>query len=366
MKFLVLSAHTGMGHTQAANAIQDALYKRYETKHIDLLDYTNRLYKYFYSKLYIQLLHIAPTVMYWLYNNLNYIECNTRSRANFNTRIASPLLKYIQSYKPDVIICTHFLAAEIVATFKKRGLIKAKHAVVVTDFDAHAVWVYPEVDCYFVALEETKQHLHSYGIDESKIQVSGIPIHHVQTYNTIRKYDLLQKYGLKDMCTILVSSGGYGVGSLRELVTQLMKVSNIQVIVVCGKNKQLELTLLKLTKGLDFLILGYTYKMYELMTIADLFIGKPGGITTSECMAHGLPMVVFEPIPGQEEFNADHLLEAGVAIRCNHLLTVPYKVSKLLNDTRKLARMRQNAHNFARPEAASCIAERCISLGLDV
>ena len=88
------------------------------------------------------------------------------------------------------------------------------------------------------------------------------------------------------------------------------------------------------------------------MSAADLIVGKPGGLTTSEAMAKNLIFVVVNPIPGQEERNSDHLLEKGCAIKCNNLPTLAYKIDSLLTDKKRFGQMRENVAKFARPHAS--------------
>src|SRR6185369_6985046 len=141
-----------------------------------------------------------------------------------------------------------------------------------------------------------------------------------------------QSYGLQpDRTTLLLSAGALGVGPTELIVERLKQLRHdAQTIVICGKSDEVRVRVTAATGGDPrFLILGYTDRMHELMHCSDLFIGKPGGLTTSEALACGLPMAVFSPIPGQEERNADHLLEQGCAVRCNELTTLPYKIDTL-------------------------------------
>jgi processive 1,2-diacylglycerol beta-glucosyltransferase len=175
-----------------------------------------------------------------------------------------------------------------------------------------------------------------------------------------------QKHGLQeDTFTILVSAGGFGVGPVEHIIEALSSLTHpAQVVVVCGRNEELRMRLNRLIRRasklprVDFKLLGFTTEMDELMSAADLFVGKPGGLTTSECLAKGLPMVVINPIPGQEERNSDHLLEEGIAIRCNNLPALPYKIDRLIEEPGKLLLMRGNALALGKPQAAFTILER--------
>ncbi len=206
------------------------------------------------------------------------------------------------------------------------------------DFDVHAMWLCHHVEQYFVAMEETKVHLRALGVPESLITVSGIPIDPVFAESKDKRA-MRRKHGLdQDRLTILVSAGGFGVGPVGHLMEALARLSHpAQVVMVCGRNAALRAELAEAVKKLanrsvvSFTLLGFTTEMDELMTAADLFVGKPGGLTTSEALSKGLPMVVINPIPGQEERNSDHLLEQGAAIRCNNLPTLAYKIDTLVD-----------------------------------
>ena len=166
-----------------------------------------------------------------------------------------------------------------------------------------------------------------------------------------------RKHGLDpDRFTILVSAGGFGVGPVGHMMQALAQLSHpAQVVAVCGRNEALKAELTTAVKNLakqsavSFTLLGFTTEMDELMTAADLFVGKPGGLTTSEALSKGLPMVVINPIPGQEERNSDHLLEQGAAIRCNNLPALAYKIDTLIDTPGKLAKMSENARAMGRP-----------------
>jgi hypothetical protein len=179
-----------------------------------------------------------------------------------------------------------------------------------------------------------------------------------------------RKHGLdEDRFTILVSAGGFGVGPVGHLIKTLSRLDHpARVVAICGRNEALRAELAELVRSFPhhskvaFTVVGFTTEMDEFMTAADLFVGKPGGLTTSEALAKGLPMVVINPIPGQEERNSDHLLEEGVAIRCNNLPALAYKIDHLLDTPGKLARMAENARRLGKPEAAFAVVDRLVAL----
>jgi processive 1,2-diacylglycerol beta-glucosyltransferase len=211
-----------------------------------------------------------------------------------------------------------------------------------------------------VALDETKAHLEALGLPAERITVSGIPIDPVFAQPVDRNAARL-KYGLDpEKTTLLLSAGALGVGPTELVVERLMRLRHdTQTIVTCGRSEEARERVVRVVGGNNprFCVLGYSDRMHELMRMSDLFIGKPGGLTTSEALACGLPMAVFSPIPGQEERNSDHLLEEGAGIRCNELTTLPFKIDHLLDHPNRLAAMRRAATAMGRPHAARTVVQ---------
>jgi processive 1,2-diacylglycerol beta-glucosyltransferase len=199
------------------------------------------------------------------------------------------------------------------------------------------------------------------GLPRERITVSGIPIDPVFSVPKDRD-GIRRKYGLDPgRPLLLISAGAMSVGPAEQVVRVLRHLQTpAQVVVICGRNADLKTRVEARIADtpaphLHFRALGYTTEMDEWMAAADLFVGKPGGLTTAEALARRLPMVIFEPIPGQEERNSDHLLEQGVAIKCNEISTMPYKIDRLLADPERMARMRAAAGVLARPDAARTV-----------
>jgi processive 1,2-diacylglycerol beta-glucosyltransferase len=371
-RVLVLSASAGAGHLRAAEAIEKAIRLRgaaTEVQHLDVLKYTNQVFRHVYSKTYIDLVNKAPEVLGWLYDYLDDPKKNDPIRLAFDRLNANPFIRYLRRYQPDVAICTHFLPSGIISSLKGERKIQVLNSVVVTDFDVHAMWLCRHAEQYFVALEETKVHLKAMGVPDPLVTVSGIPIDPVFAVPKDKRA-MRRKHGLdEDRFTILVSAGGFGVGPVGHLMQALSRLEHpARVVAVCGRNAALKAELAGAIQtfprrsAVAFTLLGFTTEMDELMTAADLFVGKPGGLTTSEALAKGLPMVVINPIPGQEERNSDHLLEEGVAIRCNNLPALAFKIDTLLDTPGKLARMAENARALGKPEAAFAVVDRLVAL----
>lgn len=367
-KVLILSASVGAGHLRAAEALEKAFRQQNaaeEIRNVDVLKYTNPLFRRLYGKAYIDMVNTMPEVLGWMYDSLDKPWQNERRRLALDRLNTQPFIKFLKNYQPDIAVCTHFLPAEIISWLTAKRKINFPQAIVVTDFDVHAMWLCHHFERYFVALEETRVHLEKLGIPLEKITVSGIPIDPVFAKKK-DKTEMREKYGLdKDKLTILVSAGGFGVGNIEHLLTALAELETpAQILAVCGRNEELKTKLEKLSKEklnnrrVSFKPIGFTTEMDEYMSAADLIVGKPGGLTTSEALAKNLIFVIVNPIPGQEERNSDHLLEKGAAIKCNNLPTLAYKIDNLIADKSRFETMKKNVAQLAKPNSAEFIIEK--------
>jgi processive 1,2-diacylglycerol beta-glucosyltransferase len=312
----------------------------------------------------------APEVLGWLYDYFDEPWKHQRLRLALEKLNATRFIRLLEDFAPDWAVSTHFLPAELIAWLRSKGRLVTRQAVVVTDFDVQGMWLTRHVDRYFVALDETSAHLERLGVPPTAITVSGIPIDPVFAEPKDARA-MRAKHGLApDLTTVLVSAGGFGVGPVEALVHTLLEVRHpAQLVVICGRSEPLRRRLDELAdarpRGVTptLHVVGYTTEMDEYMAAADLLVGKPGGLTSSEALARGLALVIVRPIPGQEERNADHLLEAGAAMRCNNLPALAWKIDRLLDDPGRLGQMRANARRFARPHAARDIAAVLLEAG---
>jgi processive 1,2-diacylglycerol beta-glucosyltransferase len=366
-RVLLLSASSGAGHVRAAQALERAfseLKAALEVRNVDALQYADKRFRDLYSKTYLDMVNKAPTLMGWLYDYLDKPWKNQRRRLAFDKLNTRPFVKMLKEYEPDLIVCTHFLPAEIVSWLRAKNKLTARHAIVVTDFDVHAMWLCHNYERYFVALDETRVHLEKLGIPPEKITVSGIPIDPVFEQQKDPRA-MRAKHGLSpDRLTLLVSTGGFGVGPIQNVIKVLLELQHrAQLVVICGRNKELKQRLDDLAAHLpanhpvSLKPIGYTSEMDEFMAASDLIVGKPGGLTTSEALAKKLVFVIVNPIPGQEERNSDHLLEGGVAIRCNNLSVLAHKIDQLLDDPARLQTMRAKTQTLAHPSSASEVVQ---------
>lgn len=370
LRFLLLSASSGAGHVRAAEALQRACAELpgVEAEHVDSLNYTTRLFRQLYSRAYLELVDHAPEVLGWLYDHFDRPWAHMRRRLALDRLNTVRFVRLLERFQPDVCLSTHFLPAEIVSWLIAKKRLRTRHAVVVTDMDVHAMWLCRNFDYYFVAREETRQHLLALGLPPEKVVVSGIPIDPVFARPKDRAA-MRSKHGLAaDRPVLLVSVGGFGVGPAEKVVDRLLALERpAQVAAIAGRNERLKKSLEALggrrpASPVRLTVTGFTTEMDEWMAAADLLVGKAGGLTCSEALARALPMVIINPIPGQEERNSDYLLENGAALKCNNLPALPYKIASLLENPARLEQMRAAARALAHPEAARAIVGRMAAL----
>ena len=361
-RVLILSTSAGAGHKAAAAALEQVFARNphVDVRNHDALELGSDALRTQYDDMYHRMVRDAPVLLGWWYDQQNEPFKGDQIRILWERLNAEPLVRLIKEFDPDITVCTHYMPAGIIAQMMSRGELHTHLAIVTTDYDFQGMWLSRMFNRYFVPLEETKVHVTSLGIPAEHITVSGIPVSPVFG-EPVDRDAVLAQYNLRpDAPIILVSAGAAGNTSAKTVVEQLSRLrGDFQAVVICGRNDRLrrEIVAQAAPRAADFRVLGFTDRMPDLMRVASLFIGKPGGLTASECMAAQLPMLLIEPIPGQEERNSDHLLEEGAALRCNELSTVAFKVDRLLAEPERLAQMRANTRRLGRPDAAEVIVE---------
>ena len=318
-----------------------------------------QLFRKVYADSYIKLVERSPALWGFLYTQTDNEEKEDSlirkiryAVQKLNTR---KLFEKIEGLKPDTVICTHFLPAELLSKMIAQKKFHAPVWVAVTDFDIHSLWIQPHMSGYFAASPEVAWRMKDKGINPDKIHVTGIPIMPVFGQEHSRS-ECAKQLGISpDKPTILLMSGGLGVGGIHLIAERLLNISSdFQILALAGKNKGLLEELKKLERAFPGKLkpTGFTTTIEINMAASDLAISKPGGLTTSECLAMGLPMIVISPIPGQEERNADYLLENGAALKAHNAAVLEFKLIELLKNPAKLCEMRKAATSIGRPDAA--------------
>ena len=384
MKILIFYASYGGGHLNAAKSINDYIISNYPDNDVELIDcmkYVNKTIEKLTTAAYREMAKKAP----WAWGKI-YSDSQKGPLAHLSSRsnkiMAIKLLRLLREKQPDVIISTHPFGSQMCSYLKRKNKITAKIATIMTDFSPHDQWLvgHEFTDYFFVANDKMKNYLISKGITENKISVTGIPISNrfLKTYN---KKEILDTYNLsEDKFTILFFGGGeFGLGKTKtaeifESFVQESLKEKIQIIAIAGKNPKMKASFKEIvskysvnttttntTDTTDITnnvkILEFTNQVPELMSISDLVVTKPGGLTTSESLASHLPMLIINPIPGQEEENAEFLEDKGIAIWLRKNDDSKLIIENLLADNQKLNLMKENTKLLARPHSTETICK---------
>ncbi len=365
---LVLHATAGSGHTRAAQAIAAALkLVGHEPRVVDTLDCTNALFRRMYIHAYIELVQRAPALWGYLFEKTDVVHATgskkARARLAFNKLNARAFEQMIHDAAPSAIICTHFLPLELLSDLKRRGKIFIPVHALITDVSPHAYWIHEYIDHTYVATESGARELAQKGVDPRRISVTGIAVDPVFAERT-PEAKARKQLGLPERPTVLLASGGFGVGPLLSLLNSFKTSrAEISLVVVAGKNAELREACEKTAAQLPVpvKVYGFVNNMHELMDAADLIVTKPGGLTTTEILAKGKPMALIAPIPGQEQRNCEYLLEEGAAVRLYDPADAAFYLEKWLADETRMKRMRASARLLAKPQAALDIARAVLA-----
>jgi processive 1,2-diacylglycerol beta-glucosyltransferase len=358
---LLLSVSAGAGHIRAAEAIRSAALREQpdvRIEHLDVMEVVPSLFKRLYADSYLKLINRHPAFWGYLYHASDRTRPDstmTRLREALERLNTRKLLDRIRTLAPKVIICTHFLPAQLLGRLRRLGQFDIPVHVVVTDFDVHLLWVHQGLSSYCVASDEVAWRLRERGIGDTPVTVTGIPIDPAFASPPDRA-TCLRELGLDPARkTILLMSGGHGVGDLAGIAARCLAIpGDHQCLAMAGRNADLLSALEGLARQHPGRLVaqGFTRSPERLMVCADLAIGKPGGLSTSECLALGLPMLIVSPIPGQEERNADHLLEHGAALKAHDAAGLEHRLRRILGEPALLPRLAANAKAIGRPFAA--------------
>jgi processive 1,2-diacylglycerol beta-glucosyltransferase len=380
MRVLIATVTAGGGHLAAAAALEEAWRSERPAdtvERLDLVKFFSTLHRKIHADGYVKLVEHAPELWGLMFKKTDDPKLARRLnklKRIFPSNSRSRFARFCRQFQPDAVLCTHYLPLELLGELKSRKNSKERKAgplprhgpprplvvSVVTDFEAHALWMESCVDLYCVAAEETKARLVARGAPADSVVATGIPI----SARFLTEPDgkkVRQTLGLRDdQPVVLVLSGGFGMGPVEEILAELDKVERVfQTIVVTGRNEELRRELAAADRKHPTHVLGFVSNMNELMAISDLIITKPGGLTSSEALAMGKPLFILNPIPGQEAANSDFLLERGAAAKVNRVEDLPYRIEQLMG-TKKLSEMAKAAKILGRADAALAICRQVV------
>ena len=331
----------------------------------DALEISSLFLRTTYASTYNRVLARAPRVWGEVYKRAGPPHDSWRQK--FRTWLAvwgSPgYLAAIEEFRPDAILCTQFLPSEVLATWRESGRVKVPVATVVTDYAVHPIWIYRGMDRYFVAADSAKEELVDTGlVPAERIEVTGVPID-PKFARPIAQADARRELGLDpdpSRPVFLLMGGGFGWGPIESMLEVVMDLpKNVQALVIAGRNEKLRERLVAKTasEAERIQIHGFTDRVELFLAASDLLLGKSGGLTVSEAMAMGVPMLVFRPLPGQEERNCDFLQESGAAIRVHDYEELHFRLMRFLHQPEILDEMKQHARRVGRPRSAFAVAE---------
>lgn len=360
-KILLLSVSAGAGHMRAAEALHQCAQRQFpevQTLHLDVMQVVPAAFRKLYANGYMKLVTASPTMWRLLYEKSDDADPRSplqklrRATERLNTRA---LLRAVQAFGPDAVICTHFLPAELLMHQIHQKRMNLPVWVQVTDFDLHRMWIMPHMTGYFAANEEIAARMRQLIAAPTQIHCTGIPI--MPAFGDAPDAaSARQQFSLDPARRmVLLMGGGAGMGGLDDVARALLAIEHdFQMVVLAGKNQETLQALQTLAAQHPgrLIPLGFTDQVHRLMACASFVITKPGGLSTSECLALGVPMIVNSPIPGQEERNADYLLEQGAALKAVDNLALAWRVRRLLTEPRLLDTMRCRAAALGRPQAA--------------
>jgi processive 1,2-diacylglycerol beta-glucosyltransferase len=378
---LILTASAGGGHVSAARALADRLGQARPDLPIELVDvlaWSNPIFRALYAGGYHTLERWAPDALGWIYDAADHVEQPGGWRAAFQRLNCAPLLRDLRRRRPQLIINTHFLPAELIAQERRLGRLDCPQVTVLTDFEVHRLWVQPPTERYFIACGLAHQHLRAAGVSSERISITGIPVR-ADFRRCTPRADLRRRLAIPpDRPLVLLLCGGLSDRLCSTLLNELMRLPDyVHLVAITGRNRaafgRLRRQVERALPGEDAAarspaessprvrVLGFAHNIADWMQAADLAVTKPGGLTSAEALATGLPLLLVAPIPGQEARNSDVLLEAGAAVKVNHPRVLAARVRELLGDAARQANMSDAARRIGPADAARRIVDEALA-----
>ena len=373
LRILVFSAMFGNGHFRAAEAIIEGIRIKEpfaEIIHLDFGDFLSKRFNTMAKTVYIEMIKHTPKLWGKFYYKTAKLLPESKIQRFLNQMGRSDFLKYIQAFEPDLIVCTYPTISSILAQLRLERILHVPVITVITDYTVHSHWIHRGVDSYMVACTEVKESLVAWGIEAQRIHVTGIPIS-PKFESEMDRDHILSKLGLNPaLPTVLLMGGASGsMESTKRLCNKLVdSLVPVQCIIVCGKNRKLYRSLEEaIERSLNPMVrLGYAHNVEELMTVSDLIITKAGGLTVSEALTKHLPIVIFKPIPGQEEENAHFVQRIGAGHVARNEEEVGWLLGLFLNNPKEREKMGERAAIALPGHSAERVVENMLQLTVNL
>ncbi|MDP4095420.1 UDP-N-acetylglucosamine--LPS N-acetylglucosamine transferase [Paenibacillus sp. P96] len=352
-RVLLLSEGFGAGHTQAAYALSSSLRKlspNVQTRVLELGSFLNPRMAPLIITAYKKTVTSQPRLVGMVYRHQYKKSLSRLTTLALHRLFYTQTRSILRQLRPDLVVCTHPIPSAVISRLKRLGA-HVPLCTVITDYDAHGTWISPEVDRYFVSTEEVQRKLRLRGVPITKIQVTGIPVH-PDFWEHPGHDEIRGKFGLKDMPTVLVMGGGWGLMNDEMLHDFLLRwKEQVQIIFCLGNNEKIRQKMLRDDRfdHPHIHVLGFTREVDKLMEVSDLLVTKPGGMTCSEGLAKGIPMLFHNPLPGQEEENSQYFNAQGYGETITTPDVVVKWMNRLLHDYPEIVHKRQkHIENIAR------------------
>lgn len=359
-----------MGHLAAANAVSSALRQRYpgvRTSVVDSYKYAALVVSRVVSDGYIQMVKTIPQMYRYIYDRAERATEVGPFRTWAHQFTAGNLRPLMEAERPDVVVCTHAFPCGAMAEYKRLFADAPPAIGIVTDFAVHAFWIHRNIDGYVVANDSVRDVMIARGISADRIVAAGIPVREEFVPGGERRDALRERLDLpRDRRVVLMMGGGLGIGPLERMMRALEGVPiALAAVAIAGRNARSERRVRAAAESIGYPVraLRFVENVYDYMHAADVFVTKPGGLSTAEALVAGIPMVLCKPLPGQEERNARYLSDAGAAVRARRIRELPAILESILTDTERRARMVAAARHLARPGAAGEAASMIARLG---
>jgi processive 1,2-diacylglycerol beta-glucosyltransferase len=355
----------GVGHTAAAQAVRTALralVPQCETETVDSYRYAASIFAKVVADGYIGMVKTMPQLYRYIYERAERAHRVPALRSWVSTFTAGNLRSLIAARKPDVVVCTHAFPCGVMSEYKRTIDPALPVMGIVTDFVVHPFWIYPNIDAYAVATPEMQAALLARGVEPSRILISGIPVDPRFGAPRLPVGELRRELDLPlNSPLVLMMAGGIGIGPLELMMRAVARVkSPVAAAVIVGRNAGLERRVRETAQHLDYplRVYGFVENVYDFMHASDVLVSKPGGLTSSEALAAQLPMVLVNPLPGQEERNTRFLVSREAAVLAKDQRDLVRTMNDVLAFSHRLVSLRDNARALRRPDAAAQIADR--------
>ncbi|WP_129599651.1 MGDG synthase family glycosyltransferase [Anaerophilus nitritogenes] len=365
MNILFFTVSAGAGHNKVAKTVSDYIETYYPQNNVQIIDTFNYIHPHLHKMIietYVKSIKYIPALYRFIYKRSEFTDSSISDVSEFFNQIllSRKLSKLLSDFTPDVIVCTHPFPAEALSVMKRKGKINIPIVSILTDYTIHPSWINKEVDYYIFPNENFSYEFHYWNIPNEKARFLGIPVN--ENFNIHHDRDLLcESLHIKNTFTVLMMGGGLGLGMSETIHDLLSYPLDLQILVVTGKNQELYDHVQNLHIP-HIKVFGFIDNIHELMSVSDVIITKPGGITVTECLIKELPIVITSKLPGQEERNTEFILNNGIGMIATNSNTLISCLSLLKEDKNKYNIYKENMKKIKKSHAAKDISNFLLTL----